>query len=84
MTPPLRIVLAVLLAGGVVAVGQAGPATAAPTDAAFGTGTGTLNVNRAGYLAKHDIVYNRPNTNPCTGSLSATVAPAPWSGTRTV
>lgn len=67
MTPPLRIVLAVLLAGGVVAVGPAGPATAAPTDAAFGTGTGTLNVNRAGYLAKHDIVYNRPNTNPLHG-----------------
>ncbi|MET8547161.1 glycosyl hydrolase family 95 catalytic domain-containing protein [Micromonospora zamorensis] len=67
MTPPLRIALTVLLAGGVVAVGPAGPATAAPTDAAFSSSTGTLNVNRAAYLAKHDIVYNRPNTNPLHG-----------------
>ncbi|MGW5577559.1 glycosyl hydrolase family 95 catalytic domain-containing protein [Micromonospora chokoriensis] len=67
MTPPLRIALAVLLAGGVVAVGTPGPASAAPTEAAFGTSTGTLNVNRASYLAKHDLVYNRPNTNPLHG-----------------
>jgi alpha-L-fucosidase 2 len=42
-------------------------ATASPTDAAFDTATGTLNVDRASYLSKHDIVYNRPNTNPLYG-----------------
>ncbi|MEU8391680.1 glycoside hydrolase family 95-like protein [Micromonospora sp. NPDC048843] len=38
LTPALRIALAVLLAGGVVAVGPAESATAAPTDTAFGPG----------------------------------------------
>ena len=42
-------------------------ATAAPTDAAFNPATGALNVDYAGYLSKHDIVYNRPNTNPLHG-----------------
>jgi hypothetical protein len=41
----------------------AGPSTASTTDAAFNAGTGTLDVDRAGYLSKHDLVYNRPNTN---------------------
>jgi alpha-L-fucosidase 2 len=51
-------------------VGLVLPATAAqasPTDAAFSTSTGTLNVDYAGYLSKHDIVYNRPNTTPGNG-----------------
>ncbi|WP_246273259.1 glycosyl hydrolase family 95 catalytic domain-containing protein [Phytohabitans houttuyneae] len=48
-------------------VGPSGPASAAPTDAAFNNGTGALNVNYAGYMSKHDIVYNRPNTNPLHG-----------------
>jgi alpha-L-fucosidase 2 len=43
------------------------PASAAPSDAAFNSSTGALNVDYAGYLAKHDIVYNRPNTNPLYG-----------------
>ncbi|MFC0506387.1 glycosyl hydrolase family 95 catalytic domain-containing protein [Micromonospora costi] len=67
VTTPLRIALAVLLAGGLVAAAPSRPAAAAPTDAAFSASTGTLNVNRAAYLAKHDIVYNRPNTNPLHG-----------------
>jgi len=43
------------------------PAAAAPGDHAFSTSTGTLDVDYANYLAKHDIVYNRPNTNPNYG-----------------
>ncbi|MGI5149816.1 hypothetical protein ACQEVC_26345 [Plantactinospora sp. CA-294935] len=59
--------LAALLTGGLVATDPASPAAAAPTDAAFNPSTGTLNVNYANYLSKHDIVYNRPNTNPLHG-----------------
>ena len=51
----------------VVAVTAAGPAAAFTTDHAFNSSTGTLNVNYAGYLSKHDIVYNSPNTNPIHG-----------------
>jgi alpha-L-fucosidase 2 len=42
-------------------------AMAAPTDAAFNTSSGALNVNYGSYMSKHDIVYNRPNTNPLFG-----------------
>src|SRR5687768_3506498 len=51
----------------VVAVTAAGPAAASTTDHAFNTSSGTLNVNHAGYLSKHDIVYNSPTTNPIHG-----------------
>ncbi|HET6481487.1 MAG TPA: hypothetical protein VFG35_15830 [Actinoplanes sp.] len=57
----------ILLLGSPLAVLAAQPAQAATTDAAFNSGTGTLNVDRPGYLAKHDIVYNRPNINPLHG-----------------
>ncbi|WP_246466685.1 glycosyl hydrolase family 95 catalytic domain-containing protein [Allocatelliglobosispora scoriae] len=43
------------------------PAVASPTDAAFNSTSGALNVNYAGYLSKHDIVYNKVNTNPLYG-----------------
>ncbi|WP_196462979.1 DUF5703 domain-containing protein [Streptomyces spinoverrucosus] len=59
---PLLALLAGLLAGG-----TASPASAAPTDAAFDQAAGALNVDRAAYLSKHDIVYNQPNTNPAHG-----------------
>lgn len=42
-------------------------AVAAPNDAAFNTSSGVLNVDHASYLSKHDIVYNRPNTNKLHG-----------------
>ncbi len=51
-------------------VAPASPAQASPTDAAFNSTTGALNVNYAGYLSKHDIVYNRLNTNPLHGLCS--------------
>ncbi len=38
-----------------------------PTGEAFNPQTGTLNVHYAEYLPKHDIVYNKPNTNPLYG-----------------
>ena len=38
-----------------------------PNAHAFNTGTGVLNVDYAGYLSKHDITYNTPNTNPLYG-----------------
>jgi alpha-L-fucosidase 2 len=40
---------------------------ASTTDAAFNSSSGVLNVNYAGYLSKHDIVYNRPNTSAIQG-----------------
>ena len=59
---------AVLLGGLLAVVAPAvKPAAASPTDAAFNSATGALNVNYAGYLSKHDIVYNQPNTNALHG-----------------
>ena len=48
-------------------VGLAVPAWAAPGDTAFDQATGALKVDYGTYLSKHDIVYNRPNTNPIQG-----------------
>ena len=42
-------------------------ANASTTNAALGTGSGVLDVDYASYLAKHDVVYNSPNTNPPWG-----------------
>jgi simple sugar transport system permease protein/ribose transport system permease protein len=58
-------------------VAPASPAQASPTDAAFNSTTGALNVNYAGYLSKHDIVYNRLNTNPLHG-LTVGNGPSIW------
>jgi hypothetical protein len=63
---PIRATMIALLMGGLVATNP-GPAMAAPTDSAFNLGSGTLSVDYAGYLSKHDIVYNRPNTDPVQG-----------------
>ena len=63
---PIRATVIALLAAGLVATGPT-TANASPTDAAFNASTGALNVDRAGYMSKHDIVYNRPNTNPLHG-----------------
>lgn len=51
----------VLLAGVPVAT------LASPTDAAFNPSSGVLDVDYASYPAKHDVVYNRPNTNKLHG-----------------
>ncbi len=51
----------------VIVTGITQPAHASTTDAAFNSGTGALNVDYANYMAKHDIVYNAPNTNPLYG-----------------
>jgi len=59
-----RLLAIALLVGATLIVT---PAAAAPGDAAFADGSGTLDVDYASYLAKHDIVYNRPNTNPAYG-----------------
>src|SRR5258705_2003291 len=63
----LPVAVGGLVATGVVASGWNNPALASTTDAAFNSSTGTLNVNYPGYLSKHDIVYNKPNTNPAYG-----------------
>ncbi|GLX99172.1 hypothetical protein [Herbidospora sp. NBRC 101105] len=64
----LRALPALALVGGLAAGGVVtAPALASTTDHAFDQSAGALNVNRAGYLSKHDIVYNRPNTNPNYG-----------------
>ncbi|HVQ97028.1 MAG TPA: hypothetical protein VMU51_38795 [Mycobacteriales bacterium] len=66
-SPPLRRAALPLIAGLVLAGAVSTPARAATTDAAFDAAAGTLSVDYAGYLSKHDIVYNRPNTNPVHG-----------------
>jgi len=38
-----------------------------PTGEAFDPVLGALNVDYAAYLSKHDVVYNKPNTNPLYG-----------------
>jgi alpha-L-fucosidase 2 len=63
---PIRVTMLASLMGCLVAANP-GAAHASPADAAFDSGSGTLAVNYAGYLSKHDIVYNRPNTNPLQG-----------------
>ncbi|MFE1958618.1 carbohydrate-binding protein [Streptomyces sp. NPDC059479] len=64
---PNRIVVFVLAAVCLLGGLAGGPASASTTDAAFNNATGALNVDYASYLSKHDIVYNRPNTNPDHG-----------------
>jgi hypothetical protein len=65
---PIRRLLAVLaLVAGALDLALIVPALASPTDAAFDGSTGALSVDYAAYLSKHDIVYNRPNTNPAYG-----------------
>ncbi|MEV0039163.1 carbohydrate-binding protein [Streptomyces sp. NPDC050804] len=64
---PNRIVVFVLAVGCLLSGLAGGPASASTTDAAFNNATGALNVDYASYLSKHDIVYNRPNTNPDYG-----------------
>jgi hypothetical protein len=58
-----------LLAAAILAlsVPSATVAVASPTDAAFNSSSGALNVNYGSYMSKHDIVYNRPNTNKLHG-----------------
>ncbi|MDX3077002.1 glycosyl hydrolase family 95 catalytic domain-containing protein [Streptomyces sp. MI02-7b] len=63
----VRAALAAVCIMTATAVGLSAPAAAAPTDAAFDSATGALNVDRAAYLSQHDLVYNRPNTNPLHG-----------------
>ncbi|WP_211280150.1 glycosyl hydrolase family 95 catalytic domain-containing protein [Streptomyces lushanensis] len=64
---PNRIVAFVLASVCLLGGLAGGPASASTTDAAFNNATGALNVDYASYLSKHDIVYNRPNTNPDHG-----------------
>ncbi len=66
-SPPLRRAALPLIAGLVLTGAVSTPARAATTDAAFDAAAGALSVDYAGYLSKHDIVYNRPNTNPVHG-----------------
>ena len=62
-------------AGAAGAAGMVGAAGApvdtsgpdSPTGEAFNPLTGTLNVHYAEYLPKHDVVYNKTNTNPLYG-----------------
>ncbi|GGM71723.1 carbohydrate-binding protein [Dactylosporangium sucinum] len=70
MGKPRRLALlaaATALVGTLVAVVNGTSATASTTDEAFNNGTGTLDVDYAGYLSKHDIVYNSPQTNALHG-----------------
>ncbi|GLY95304.1 carbohydrate-binding protein [Actinoplanes sp. NBRC 103695] len=65
---PTIIALAAVLCIQAPVTGIPAPAAAAgPADAAFDSGTGRLDVDHASYLSKHDVVYNRANTNPIHG-----------------
>ncbi|MGJ6963876.1 glycosyl hydrolase family 95 catalytic domain-containing protein [Streptosporangium sp. G11] len=64
---PVRLLLMWFLVTCLASVGMAVPAWAAPGDTAFDQATGALKVDYGSYLSKHDIVYNRPNTNPIQG-----------------
>ncbi|MET8048688.1 hypothetical protein ABZU75_13915 [Streptosporangium sp. NPDC005286] len=64
---PVRLLLVWFLVTCLASVGMAAPAWAAPGDTAFDQTTGALKVDYGSYLSKHDIVYNRPNTNPIQG-----------------
>ncbi|WP_157874475.1 glycoside hydrolase family 95-like protein [Streptomyces sp. AcH 505] len=68
MKRPTRL-FALAIAAACMVGGLAGipAASASSTDAAFNSATGGLNVDYAKYLSKHDIVYNRPNTDPDYG-----------------
>ncbi|MEU3647330.1 hypothetical protein AB0E59_28380 [Lentzea sp. NPDC034063] len=61
----LRLLPIAVLAGATLTA--IAPAVAAPGDAAFSNSSGRLDVDHANYLSKHDLVYNRPNTNPDHG-----------------
>ena len=63
----LRLLPIAVFVGAALTAVPAQPATAAPGDAAFAPSAGRLDVDYASYLAKHDIVYNRPNANPDHG-----------------
>ncbi|MFI5907623.1 fascin domain-containing protein [Dactylosporangium sp. NPDC051541] len=62
-----RLALLAAVAALTAAVTPGSVATAAGTDQAFNPATGALDVDYAGYLSKHDIVYNTPQTNPLYG-----------------
>ncbi|MFD0671139.1 glycoside hydrolase family 95-like protein [Cohnella sp. GCM10027633] len=63
----LRLLLAAGMAIG--AIGAAGgSASASPTSHSFNASTGALNVDYAGYLSKHDLVFNAPVTDPKSGA----------------
>ncbi|WP_433604102.1 glycosyl hydrolase family 95 catalytic domain-containing protein [Dactylosporangium sp. CA-139114] len=62
-----RLAAVTALLGSLVAVVHAGPAGAATTGEAFNPGTGVLDVDYAGYLSRHDVVYNSPQTDPLHG-----------------
>ncbi|WP_433072996.1 glycosyl hydrolase family 95 catalytic domain-containing protein [Dactylosporangium sp. CA-052675] len=62
-----RVAAVAALMGSLVAVLHGGPARAATTDQAFNPGTGALDVDYAGYLSRHDVVYNSPQTDPLLG-----------------
>ncbi|MER5625189.1 glycoside hydrolase family 95-like protein [Streptosporangium sp. NPDC002544] len=64
---PVRLLLVWFLVTCLASVGMAAPAWAAPGDTAFDQTAGVLKVDYGSYLSKHDIVYNRPNTNPIQG-----------------
>ncbi|MEU4339251.1 carbohydrate-binding protein [Micromonospora lupini] len=69
LSASLRTAAVALLAAGLIAavLPRPAPAAASVTEAAFNSGNGTVDVDYASYLAKHDIVYNRPNINPLHG-----------------
>ncbi|MFJ5986265.1 glycosyl hydrolase family 95 catalytic domain-containing protein [Lentzea sp. NPDC092896] len=61
----LRLLPIAVLAGATLTA--IAPAVAAPGDVAFSNSSGRLDVDHANYLSQHDLVYNRPNTNPDHG-----------------
>ena len=61
----LMLVLVLLITSNLIT----GTVQASPTTEAFNTSTGTLDVDYAGYLSKHDVVFNSPITDPKSGIM---------------
>lgn len=56
-----------LACGMIVSCFAAGTASASPTSHSFNAAAGTLNIDYASYLSKHDLVFNSPISQPKSG-----------------
>lgn len=63
----LTLFVAATLLASLGATATPRPASASSTTHAFNSSAGTLNVDYASYLSKHDVVFNGPVTEPKSG-----------------
>jgi hypothetical protein len=68
----LLLSLALTACGPEMGADEGGSVASAVNSHSFDTATGTLDVDYAGYLSKHDVVFNSPITTPVNGPTVAT------------